>query len=154
KKFTTFKSSQEMGMAGTIAPPSQTKSRAAVDALPFSYVSGLLDSVDGPMLVAERSGKTLLVNQRARKHVEGCGIPDAQAVNIFSDLLGVEPAEVFRQIEGGKPEVEVEFTLGEEKCHARIQWMSEPDWLVVHFVAPTLAASQDAATQLTVQELL
>src|SRR5882724_1078399 len=140
-------------MAGSVAPPPQAKPRTP-DALPFVYVNGLLDSVDGPMLVTERSGKVLLINRRAKKYLEPCGATDPQEANLFSDFLRVESNEIFGQIEGGKHEVELEFTLGGEQCHARLQWMPEPEWLVVHFVAPTLAAEREAATQLTVQELL
>jgi len=88
--------------------------------LPFAYVNGLLDSVDGPMLVTERNGKVLLINRRAKKYLEPSEQRPAGSKSFFSDFLRVESNEIFGQIEGGKHEVELEFMLGGEQCHARV----------------------------------
>jgi signal transduction histidine kinase len=49
----------------------------------------------------------------------------------------------------------VQIDQGAKKPIARIQWMPEPDWLLVEVVgSEEVAAGSDPATQLTVQELL
>jgi signal transduction histidine kinase len=130
-------------------PISEERSRTV---LPLSYVSSLLDALDKPMLVAERGGRFLLVNLRARKCLESYGYGEPEGLNLFADVLQAEPHLIFRQIETGEHVVELEIPNGETKSKARIQWLPEPDWLTVEL--ETKASQQDPATQLTVQELL
>src|SRR5262249_9288247 len=113
-----------------------------------------LDTVEKCVLVAERSGAVLLANIRARQALEAQGHDDLQQLNIFQDVLGKEPQEVFGRLESGHHEVEVEVTSGERKSHAKVQWLPEPDWLIVQLEASDAGSEGDAATQLTVQELL
>jgi signal transduction histidine kinase len=62
---------------------------------------------------------------------------------------------VISQIESGEHLVELDIETGGKKATARIQWMPEPDWLVVQCVNHAEeSARPDPATQLTVQELL
>jgi signal transduction histidine kinase len=129
--------------------------RGALEALPLDFVSGLLDTVEESVLVAERSGRLLLVNTRARQRLESHGFPEPSAVNLFQNILQVEPEKVFRQIESGEHKVELDAEREGRKSRARIQWLPGPDWLIVHFETyeePEILP--DAGTQLTVQELL
>ncbi|MGB9466644.1 MAG: HAMP domain-containing sensor histidine kinase, partial [Candidatus Acidiferrum sp.] len=74
---------------------------------------------------------------------------------VFGDLLKVEPNQIGQKIDGGEHEVEMEVARGEKKIRARIQWMHEPGCLIVQLeTEPAASAAPDAATQLTVQELL
>src|SRR3981081_4258946 len=60
-------------------------------------------------------------------------------------------------IESGEHRLELEVNLGNSKSRARVKWMPEPDWIVVQLELPSInqsAGLADAATQLTVQELL
>jgi len=139
-------------MTRSVSQPTSTNGTA--DGLPLAYVNGLLDHMDGPLVVLERDGRVLLVNQRGKKYLEPSDGSEPQGVNFFRDILRADPGEIFRQIEGGKSEVEQQFAFGSEQCHVRIQWMPDSDWLVVHFVAPTLISEREASAQLTVQELL
>jgi signal transduction histidine kinase len=67
----------------------------------------------------------------------------------------VDPKQVISQIESGEHLVELDIETGGKKATARIQWMPEPDWLVVQCVNHAEeSARPDPATQLTVQELL
>jgi signal transduction histidine kinase len=141
-------------MAGRIVmhPMSEERNRAV---LPLGFVSALLDKVENPLMVGERSGNLLLVNSRARKLLESQGYGEVSRLNLFNDVLKVESTKVFGQVEGGAHEVNVDVESGGIKSTARIQWMPEPDWLVVEFERKVEAQSTtDPATQLTVQELL
>jgi signal transduction histidine kinase len=123
--------------------------------LPANFVNALLDSVDKSLLVTERGGNILLANSRARKSLETQAFGETPELNLFSDVLKIDPNQIFSQIEKGNHVVELPVEQGETKGVARIQWMPEPDWLVVQFENKTESQTvSDAATQLTVQELL
>jgi len=111
--------------------------------------------MDRSLLVAERSGRIVLINSRARKRLQAHGFTESADVDVFSDLLQVEAKQVFQDIESGLHEVKIEFRHGEAKSAATIQWMPEPDWLVIQLESPlTNHSAADADGQLTVQELL
>ena len=141
-------------MAGRITtPPVSEEGNRTV--LPLSFVSGLLDMIEKPLIVAERSGNLLFVNSRARQGMESRGYTAIQGLNLFGDLLHVEPRKIFDKIEKGEHEVHLQIQRGEAKSTVRVQWMPEPDWLVVEIESKSEAQPvADPATQLTVQELL
>jgi signal transduction histidine kinase len=131
---------------------SEEENRAA---LPLGFVRGLLDMIEKPLIVAERSGNLLFVNSRARQCLEPRGYTAIQGLNLFGDLLHVEPRNFFDKIAKGEHEVHLQIQRGEAKSTVRVQWMPEPDWLVVEIENKSEAKPvADPATQLTVQELL
>ncbi len=141
-------------MAGRIAlPPTSEERNSAV--LPLGVVSRLLDTIEEPLMVAERSGNLLLVNTRARQCLGFHGYAEIQGLNLFNDILQVDSKKIFGELERGQHEVNLNIEGGEKKSAARIQWMPEPDWLVVEIENKSEAhTGPDPATQLTVQELL
>jgi signal transduction histidine kinase len=139
-------------MAGRIVTPlmSEEGTRAV---LPVGFVCGLLDTIEKPLMVGERSGKLLLVNARAKQFLESNGYATIQGLNLFNDILQVDARKIFGEIEKGEHEVELQIQRGEAKSTVRVQWMPEPDWLVVEIESKS-KTQPDPATQLTVQELL
>jgi two-component system, NarL family, sensor histidine kinase BarA len=140
-------------MTGTIANPPLVGPRGTTG---FSrgLVAGLLDTVETALVVAERSGRIVLMNTRARKllAVELSGEP---GINLFTGLLDVDARQMFREIESGKHEVRLEVERGGEKLLANAQWMPEPDWVIVQLHRQQeVQQVPDPATQITVQELL
>lgn len=141
-------------MPGIIATPTVADHRKIL-ALPFGFVRTLLEAAKTPIWVAERNGRVLLSNGSAREYLGPEGTIDASRLNLFSDLLKVEPNEIGQKIDAGENEVEMEVMRGEKKIRARIQWIAEPGCLIVQLdTEPARGAAPDAATQLTVQELL
>ena len=140
-------------MSGRLPALTLPKERRT-SALPIRFVDSLLDTVEKSVLVAERSGAVLLANMRARQALESHGHEDLQQLNVFQDVLLREPQEVFARLESGHHEVEVEIASGERKSRAKVQWLPEPDWLIVEFEGGEAGNGADPATQLTVQELL
>ena len=126
--------------------------RSAV--LPIRFVDSLLDTVDKPLLVSDRSGAVLLANIRARQGLGSRGHEDLQQLNVFQDVLGKEPQEVLGRLESGHQEVEIEIRKGENKSRAKVQWLPEADWLIVEVTSSEPNEGADPATQMTVQELL
>src|SRR5216684_2115063 len=141
-------------MSGIIAtPPIAEKPGSTV--LSVSLVTRLLDTLDKSMLVAERGGRILLANARARKCIESYGFSDVTQANLFSDLLRANSEDIFRNIESGEQEVKLEVNCEDKKWSAVLRWMPETDWLIVRFeTIPTAQPTPDPATQITVQELL
>jgi len=121
----------------------------------LALVSSLLDTLDKPLLLAERTGRLILATVQARQSLNEQGLLELDRVNLFSDLLRRDSKDIFAQIEMGQQEVELHLTRGDIIFEARIQWLPEPDWLVVQFQQKTEQTAPDATpTQLTVQELL
>ena len=141
-------------MSGSIiAPAIQEQPRPG--AIQLGLVNRLLDTLDKSLLVAERSGHILLVNSRARKFLESIGLGEFSQLNLFSDILQVDSKRIFSEIEGGEQEVKLNLTRGNKRTRAGVQWVPEPDWLVVQFEPQAEAHPvPEPGTQITVQELL
>jgi signal transduction histidine kinase len=141
-------------MSGSVVNSPMVESQGASD-VPLGMVTRLLDTMDKSLLVSERSGRIFLINSRARKCLEALKLGDLDRVNLFDDVLQVDARRIFADIESGQHEVELDLARGEKRTRASIQWVPEPDWLVVEFELPQeTQAVPDPATQITVQELL
>jgi signal transduction histidine kinase len=154
KFFATPRNRQDSLMAQRVTlPPMVEESKLA--AVPASFVSSLLDALDKGLIVAERGGGVLLANSRAKKWMESEGLTGNPELNLFSDVLRTDAKQVFSQIERGEHKIELPLQQGEANTAARIQWMPEPDWLVLQFESRSeKEPGPEAGTQLTVQELL
>jgi len=118
-------------------------------------ISGLLDTLDKSLLLAERSGQLLLINSRARKELQLDSAQAPEKLNLFSDVLNVEPRKIFDELERGGYTVNLEMTRDGKKGTAKIQWMPQPDWLVTELeLHDPDAAALDSNTHVTIQELL
>jgi signal transduction histidine kinase len=141
-------------MAGRFAETRMTE-EGSQTFLPLGFVRGLFDTLEKPMIVAERSGNLLLINTRAEQFVESIGYVTTPGLNLFKDLLKVDPGRILAELEKGEHKLEHQMQLGRVKATMRVQWMPESDWLVVEIASKSDAKpSADPATQLTVQELL
>src|SRR6266568_4648279 len=123
-------------MTGRIAIPPVAEYRSR-RSLPLGAVSRLLDTLERPLIVAERSGSLLIVNARARQCLESHGFKETDEPNLFSDLLKLDSGKIFGQVEKGEHEVNVQIGPAEKKTAALIQWMPESDWLVVELESKT-----------------
>jgi len=52
-------------------------------------------------------------------------------LNLFKDILKADARKIFGELEKGEHEVDLPMQRGTGKSTARVQWMQEPDWLVV-----------------------
>ena len=128
----------------------------ANETLPVSLLASLLDLLEHPILVSDRSGRILLANARATQRLEFHGFTFDANLNLFSDVLGVHQKVILDQIEGGEHQVDREFGGRSEMVLARIQWLPEGDWLVVRIedAEERKAVALTSTAQHTVQELL
>src|SRR5882757_10673918 len=110
-------------MAGRITtPPMSEEGNRAM--LPLGFVSGLLDMIEKPLIVAERSGNLLFVNIRARRCMESRGYTAIQGLNLFGDVLHVEAGKIFDKIEKGEHEVHLQIRSEERRVgkECRSRW--------------------------------
>jgi len=141
-------------MPGSIAPSTDVDRRKVL-ALPFAFVSTLLEAAKTPLWVAERNGSVLLSNEGARRYLGPEKTSDFSQLNLFKDLLKIDPNQIGQKIDAGEHDVEVEVARGEKKIRARMQWISEPGYLIVQLdMQGEAEPAPDVSTQLTVQELL
>ncbi len=125
-----------------------------LDNLPFSVTKLLLDCLDAGLLVSERDGRMVVANLRGREFLASLGYPDYREANLLSDVLKTLPSTLVEKIETGARDVPAEIISGANKFLATVQWLAEPEWVVLQFEPAVTNSSADAATQLTVQELL
>jgi signal transduction histidine kinase len=123
--------------------------------VPSRLVAGLLDTLGQPLLVAERNGKILFFNQKARNCMATNVARPAGTLNLFADLLKADSKVIFGQLESGEQEVVLQIEFPSGKARARIHWMPDPDWLVVNIEPEAAAAApEQGEPQHTVQGLL
>ncbi len=119
----------------------------------FNLMASLLDSLDRPLLVAERGGRVLFANLHAQDRLNFPGTSDT--ANLFRDWLHVDPKGLFGQLESGEQEVNMLVDCPEGKARARIRWLPEPDWLVAYVEpAPSQAPKSEIEMRQTVDELM
>ena len=123
--------------------------------VPADYVRALLDTVEKGVVVTDREGRLLMVNAVARKHLASYTKDEILPLNIFQELLFVDPREVSRRIDGGENEIELEGKTAVRPYRVRIRWIPESDWLAIQFAGHDEPALRpEDASQPTVQELL
>jgi signal transduction histidine kinase len=121
----------------------------------FGLMSSLLDALDRPLLVADRSGRILFANLHAQDALQWQDESSGAKPNLFRDVLHVDAKGLFGQLEGGEQEVNLPVELVDGPARARIRWLPEPDWLVV-FTEPSpveVPVDQDQMRR-TVNDLL
>jgi signal transduction histidine kinase len=119
----------------------------------FDPMASLLDSLDRPLLVADRRGRLLFANVHARECLRARGLNPAGEQNLFRDLLQVGAREIVAQLESGEQEVDLQVKGPQGDARARMRWLPEPDWLVV-YIEPVARAGEDGEMRQRVQELL
>jgi len=120
----------------------------------LEIVHSVLDSLENPILIAERAGRVILSNTQAQQSLSAENFPDIGRLNLFTHLLNVDPKVIFGQFESGEREVSLQIGFQNGKAQARVQWLPEPDWLFVQLDAPVTESAVDPSEQHTVQGLL
>lgn len=135
-----------------IAPAAEDGHFPAV--LSVDSLRTILESIEGPILLADRKGLLLAANNAARALLGASEILDAQRVNIFENLFRTSGGEILDELATGRAWAEREISSGESRKIARVRLTPETDWLVVQIKDKIADPAAGGATQLTVQELL
>jgi signal transduction histidine kinase len=120
----------------------------------FQLVASLLDTLDRPLLVSDRSGRVLFSNLHAQDLLRAEGLNSSE-LNIFQDILHTDRAGLLVQFEAGEQELSLTLEPPLGKKRARVRWLPEPDWLVA-YLEPALneAPADEAEMRQTVQDLM
>ena len=127
------------------------------ESFPASLTLRLLDLFEGPVLVANLSGGLLLVNERAR-HVLGLPEDGAWArLNLFGDILRMDPQVLLGQIESGESEVDLQLETASGRVRARLAQLPNSESLVLRLELAghtDFSSSVSQSCEPTVQSLL
>ena len=127
------------------------------DWLPQSLNTNLLNLLDQPILISDRSGRVLFANLRAQQRLDSYGLELDGGLNLFADMVHSDPKSISDRIEAGEHEFKIPLACSSGEDSAQIHWLPEPDWLVLRIETPP-AEGEDgngpSSTQHTVQELL
>ncbi len=128
----------------------------ATEAIPGSVIGSLLNLLDQPILISDRTGRILQANAGGKQRLVSHGLAFEPNLNLFSDLLGVEPSVITERVERGDFPIDAKFECCGGAAVARVQWLPEADWLVVRLEDAEKRAvpGPPAGSQHTVQELL
>jgi signal transduction histidine kinase len=141
-------------LEGELAKSTTAEKRTSGQAS-FQLVASLLDALDRPLLVADRSGRILFTNLHAQVALNTPQWNASPDLNLFRDVLHVDRKGILGQLEAGEQEVNLPIESSEGKGRARIRWLPEPDWLAVYIEpSPAEAPADEAQMRQTVQELL
>jgi len=133
---------------------SATVEQSASGQAAFQLVASLLDALDRPLLVSDRSGRALFTNLHAQDLLKASGFAGLE-FNLFSDILKTDRAGLLGQLEGGEQEVNLLVESPAGRSRARVRWLPEPDWFVA-YLEPSLpeAPGDEAEMRQTVQDLM
>lgn len=124
------------------------------DLLPSSLISGLLDLLGIPLLVGNVSGALLLLNDGARHALNLAEDLDCKRLNLFADILRMDPQVLLGQIESGETEVALQLETTSGRLRARLERLPNSEWLVLRLEPAGSSTNSDKAIEPTVQSLL
>jgi signal transduction histidine kinase len=125
--------------------------------LPISVSWSLLELFDTPILVSDAAGCVLLFNRGAQEFLNLQERLHGKSLNLFSDLLRMDPQVLLGQIESGESEVDLLLEGASGKMRARLERLPLSEWLVLRLEPAGNAqpsAPPDQFSERTVQSLL
>lgn len=89
----------------------------------FQLVASLLDALDRPLLVSDRSGKVLFTNLHARDALNTEELNAKPELNLFRDILRADHKSILRQLADGQQEISLLTECPEGKRRSRVRWL-------------------------------
>ena len=125
------------------------------ESVPASLTLSLLDLFELPLLVANLSGALLLVNERACQVLNLSDDVSWTRLNLFADILRMDPQVLLGQIDSGEREVDLQLEAASGRLRARLERLPNSDWLVLRLepAGTPQSAATDPVGEPTVQSL-
>jgi len=120
----------------------------------LDQMRSFLDSLDHAITLCDCDGRALASNALARHSLEQLGVDGHGPVNVLTDVLQVEAAEILGRARNGEDEIALDGSRGGKDFRARLRWIPESEWLAIELHVEDRAPQVPAASQPTVQELL
>jgi signal transduction histidine kinase len=115
---------------------------------------GIIEGIETPVLVADRSGRVLAVNGAAKMALGLHENLNDQPLNIFQSLFQTDGQDILSELATGRAWAEREIVRDGSHKLARVRLTPESEWLILQIKEKQEDASTNGTTQLTVQELL
>jgi signal transduction histidine kinase len=122
-------------------------------AISLDQMRSFLDSLDHAITVCDSDGRALASNALARHSLEQLGVDGHGPVNVLTDVLQVEAAEILGRARNGEDEIALDGSRGGKDFRARLRWIPASEWLAIELHVAD-SAPQVPQGQPTVQELL
>ena len=106
------------------------------------HVRALLDTLENAVILANRDGQVLALNERAKKSLLSLGFDGHKPLNILRDLFQVDGPDILRRLENGQDEIALSGVLAGKPYHARLRCIRESDWLAVELDARELSVGR------------
>jgi signal transduction histidine kinase len=130
----------------------QTERRPNVS---LEQVRSFLDTLDHGVTLCDGEGVVLASNSFARKCLEQLGLGSCQPLNLFREVLEVDPGDILMRLREGEGEIVLSGFYSSSAYEARLRWIRDSAWLAVELrVGGKFAEAPTPQAQPTVQELL
>jgi signal transduction histidine kinase len=141
-----------MEVSASKSPGEQARNRTNVS---VEQVRSLLDTLDRGVILSDRDGQVLTLNDLARKSLEVFGLDGRSPLNVLQDLLQVNAVDILQRMQGGEEEITVDGVHAGKPYQARLRWIRDSEWLAIDLeVQDETFAGAHRGAQPTVQELL
>jgi signal transduction histidine kinase len=118
-------------------------------------VRALLDTLDRGVMLCDRNGQVLTLNDLGRKCLDLFGLDGRASLNILKDVLQVTAEDVIERMQDGEAEITLNGTYADKPYQARLRRIRDSDWLAVELeTCDNNLEVPLRAAQPTVQELL
>src|SRR5215470_6030738 len=116
-------------MSGRVVAPVKPEASFPA-ALPISALRGIVGAIDKPLLVSDRAGRLLAINEAA-KHFFGFPVnSEVEKLNVFDDLFKWDATEISEELAAGKGLLDREIEHATGRKLVRVRPAAESDWLV------------------------
>src|SRR5271166_4488246 len=140
---------------GVTVPNSQGDQLRSGPNVSVEQVRALLDTLDRPVILADRNGQVLTLNDQANKCLALFGFDGQRPINLLRELFQANAEEIFQRLEAGQVEIVLNGIRAGRHYRASLRWIRESDWLAVELEGHAKQLEVlDRVAQPTVQELL
>ena len=117
-------------------------------------VLDLIETLEIPLLLSDRSGRIVIANQRAQGFLNA-SVSNGAPPNLFRDLLRMDAGVILGQLEDCQAQARLQFEGPSGTARAHVHSLPDTQWLIVR-LQPEAGAMEDPSLgeQATVQALL
>src|ERR1700741_4150736 len=125
-----------MEVSSSSSPGEHTRTGVGVS---VEHVRGLLDTLDRGVVLTDRDGQVLTLNDRACKCLGLLGFDGQGPLNILRALLQVDGQDILQRIGNGNEEIALDGNFAGKPYQVRLRWIRESDWLAIELEAPEMS---------------
>jgi signal transduction histidine kinase len=121
----------------------------------LEQVRSYLDTLEHGVTLCDGEGLVLASNGFARKSLEQLGLGGRHPLNLFREVLEVDPEDILLRMREGEEEIVLRGLYSGNSYEARLRWIRDSGWMAVELsAAGKLPEALVEPVQPTVRELL